>query len=453
MLGSAVASLDATVVNVALPTIGHDLNAGISGLQWVVTGYMLTLAALLLTGGSLGDHLGRRRVFVVGVGWFAIASLACAIAPNLGVLLVGRALQGVGGALLTPGSLAIIQASFREEDRGRAIGAWSGLSGVATAIGPFLGGWLIAVSWRLIFLINLPLAAIVVAIAARHIPETRDSLAARRLDPLGATLTVVGLGALTYGLIERAPAATVAGLVALAAFVFVERRSDHPMLPLEVFRSWQFSGANVMTLVLYGALGGAFFLLAIALQGALHYSPTAAGAALIPLTILLLLLSARAGALAQRIGPRTPMTLGPIVAGVGLVLLSQISPGDHYLTDILPGMLVFGLGLSFTVAPLTATVLAAVQVEHAGVASAVNNAVARAAGLLTVAALPALVGLHGTAFERPAAMTTALHDGMLIAAAMAAVAGLVSWLTIRRAEQHVGASHCAFEAPPLRRAS
>jgi EmrB/QacA subfamily drug resistance transporter len=458
VLGSAMASLDATVVNVALPVIGRDLHAGVSGLQWIVTGYMLTLAALLLMGGSLGDHLGRRRVFVAGVVWFAVASVLCALAPTLAVLLIARALQGVGGALLTPGSLAIIQASFRQEDRGRAIGAWSGFSGIATAIGPFLGGWLIVnLSWRWIFLLNVPLSVVVVAIAVRHVPESSDPAAARQLDPVGALLTVVGLGLVTYALIERNPLAGVIGIVALAAFVQVQRRSDHAMLPIDIFRSRQFTGANVMTFLLYGALSGAFFLLAIALQGAFHYSPTAAGAAFIPLTGLMLVFSPRAGALAQRVGPRLPMTVGPLVAALGLALFVTVNPGDHYLTSILPAILVFGAGLSLTVAPLTATVLAAADNAHAGIASAVNNTVARVAGLLAVATLPAVVGLHGKDFERPAALAHGLHVGMVIAAVLAAISGVLSWITIRREQpvsrQLVGERHCPLDAPPLRPAS
>jgi EmrB/QacA subfamily drug resistance transporter len=458
VLGSAMASLDATVVNVALPAIGDDLHVGVSGLQWIVTGYMLTLAALLLTGGSLGDHFGRRKVFVAGVVWFAVASVLCAVAPNLEMLLVARALQGIGGALLTPGSLAIIQASFRPEDRGRAIGAWSGMGGLATAIGPFLGGWLIAaLSWRWIFLLNVPLSVVVVAVAVRHVPESRDPTAARRLDPVGALLTIVGLGLLTFALIESNIAVGAAGVAALVAFVVLERRTSHPMLPLDIFRSAQFTGANVVTLLLYAALSGAFFVLAIALQRALQYSPTAAGAALIPITLLMLVLSPRAGALAQRIGPRIPMTVGPLISAAGLALLVTVNPGDHFVNGILPAIAVFGFGLAITVAPLTAAVLAAAEADHAGIASAVNNTVARVAGLLAVATLPVLVGLHGQAFDNPALMTSALHKTMLIAAGLAAAAGVMSWFTIRSdqplSRQLVGETHCALDAPPLRPAS
>ncbi len=458
VLGSSVASLDATVVNVALPVIAEDLDASVAGLQWIVTGYMLTLAALLLAGGSLGDHFGRRRMFVVGVLWFGVASVLCAAAPNLGVLLLARALQGVGGALLTPGSLAIIEASFRPDDRGRAIGAWSGFSGVATAIGPFLGGWLIAgFSWRWIFLLNVPLSLVVAAIAVRHVPETRDPHAGRHFDVGGTVLTVAGLAALTFALIQKSIVIGVIGAVLLAAFVQFERRTEQPMLPPDIFRSRQFTGANLVTLLLYAALSGAFFLLVITLQQALRYSPTAAGATLIPLTALMLLFSARAGAFAQRVGPRLPMTLGPLISAAGLALFATVDPGDRYLTAVLPAMLIFGLGLTVTVAPLTATVLAAASAEHAGIASAVNNTVARVAGLLAVAALPAVIGLQSEDFERPAALAHAFHVGVLICAALAATAGLLSWLTIRRdhplSTQLVDELHCGLDSPPLRPAS
>jgi EmrB/QacA subfamily drug resistance transporter len=458
VLGSAVASLDATVVNVALPAIRGDLHASVAGLQWIVTGYMLTLAALLLAGGSLGDHFGRRRMFVVGVLWFGVASVLCAAAPNLTMLLAARALQGIGGALLTPGSLAIIEASFRPADRGRAIGTWSGFSGVATAIGPFLGGWLIAnYSWRWIFLLNVPLSLFVAGIAVRHVPETRDPSAGRRLDIGGALLTVAGLGALTYALTDRNLLIGLVGVALLAAFVEFERRADHPMLPPDIFRSRQFTGANLVTLLLYAALSGAFFLLVITLQQALKYSPTAAGATLIPLTLLMLFLSPRTGALAQRIGPRVPMTFGPMIAAAGLALLATVNPGDHYLAGVFPAMLVFGGGLTLTVAPLTATVLAAARQEHAGIASAVNNTVARVAGLLAVAALPAVIGLRNEDFSRPAALTHAFHVGVLICAGLAAASGVLSWLTIRSdhpvSRQVLGELHCSLESPPLRPAS
>ena len=453
-----MASLDATVVNVALPGIGDDLRAGVEGLQWIITAYSLTLASLLLLGGSLGDHYGRRRVFAIGVVWFAAASVLCAAATTLELLLAARALQGVGGALLTPGSLAIIQSSFRSDDRGAAIGAWSGMSGLASAAGPFLGGWLIsAASWRWIFLLNIPLSAVVALVSVRHVPESRDPTAVSRLDPLGAALTVVGLGALTFGLIERNIGVGIGGLVLLGLFVAVERRSDHPMLDLSVFGSAQFTGANIVTFVMYGALSGAFFVIVLSLQGGMGYSPTAAGASLIPLTVLMLVFSPRAGALAQRIGPRLPMTVGPMVAGTGLLLLAFLDPGDAFLTAVLPPMVVFGSGLALTVAPLTAAVLSAVASEHAGIASAVNNAVARVAGLLAVAVLPVILGLAGSDFDRPDVMMHALTDGMMLTGALCIGAGVISWITIRTDqpvnERFAEERHCALDSPPLRPAS
>ena len=344
VLGSGLAFLDGTVVNVALPDIGRDLGASTSDLQWILNGYLLTLASLILLGGSLGDRLGRRRIFVVGVGLFTAASLLCAIAPNAEMLIVARLIQGIGGALLTPGSLAMIEASFRPGDRARAIGAWSGLGGVAAALGPLLGGYLVdAVSWRAIFLINLPLGIFVMAMAPRHVPETRDPTATGRLDVLGATLVGLGLAGTTYALIE-APngvgplilVAGIGGVAALVAFLLVERRSANPMMPLDIFASRQFSAANLVTFVVYAALGGVFFLLVAFLQISLGYSPIEAGAASLPMTALMLLFSARSGALAQRIGARIPLTVGPLVIAVGLLLMTRIDPGDSYVTSVLP---------------------------------------------------------------------------------------------------------------------
>src|ERR1700758_4270077 len=322
VLGSGMAALDATVVGIALPAIGRDFHAGIASLQWVVNAYTLTLAGLLLLGGTLGDSYGRRKVFVIGVVWFAAASLLCGLAPTAGVLIAARALQGVGGALLTPGSLAILQASFAEEDRSAAIGAWSGLGGVATAIGPFLGGWLIsAVSWRLVFFINLPLAVFVVFIAARHVPETKAPGPVPKLDVRGAVTISGALAGITYGLIAASAygwgsvpvlVPLGAGLVLLALFILIESRERAPMLPLGVFRSRQFTAANAVTFVVYGALGGLLFLVPVVLQVAHGYSPVEAGASLLPVTFIMLLLSSRSGALATRIGPRLQMTVGPL---------------------------------------------------------------------------------------------------------------------------------------------
>jgi EmrB/QacA subfamily drug resistance transporter len=444
VLGSGIAFLDSTVVNVALPTIGEDLDAGITSLQWVVNAYTLTLSGFLLLGGSLGDHYGRRRVFVIGVVWFAVASLLCGLAPTDEALIAFRALQGVGAALLTPGSLAIIEASFRRQDRGPAIGAWSGLGGVTAAIGPFLGGWLVqAATWRLIFLINLPLAAVVVWVSLRHVPETRDPDATGRLDWAGAGLAALGLAGVVYALTDgpgagwtsaRILASGLVGVGALVAFLLWERRVPAPMLPLDVFASRQFSAANAVTFVVYGALGGSLFLLPIQLQRVVGYSPLASGVALVPITVLMLLLSARSGRLASRIGPRLPMTLGPLLVAAGFALLTRIGPGASYLVDILPASLVYGLGLVLTVAPLTATVLAAVPAEHAGIASAVNNDVARTAGLLAVAVLPVAAGISGADALDPDVFAAGFRTAMIIAAVLCAAGGVLSWFTIRNPE-------------------
>ncbi len=461
VLGSGMAFLDATVVNIALPAIGEEFDAGLAGLQWTVNAYTLTLAGLLLLGGALGDRFGRRRVFLWGVAWFAAASLLCTVAPTIETLIIGRGLQGVGGAMLTPGSLAIIEASFRKADRGVAIGAWSGLAGAATALGPFLGGWLIeSVSWRLIFLINVPIAAVVFWVGATRVPESRDESAhGKPLDWWGAALTALGLAGVIYALTAGPEsgwdAATVvvgvAGAGALIAFVVVEARIDDPLVDLGLFASRQFTAANLVTFVVYGALGGGLFLLPIQLQISLDYAPIAAGSALIPLTLVMLLLSARAGRISGRIGPRLPMTVGPVVAGGGLALLAGVSAGDAYLTAILPGILVFAVGLSLTVAPLTATVLAAASEERAGVASAVNNSVARVAGLLAVAVIPVVVGLSGDAYQDPVALTDGYRSALLIAAALCVLGGLLSALTIRNPREPVADTPpcCPIDAPPL----
>jgi len=465
VLGSGMAFLDATVVNIALPRIGTDLGIGLSGLQWTVNAYTLTLSGFLLLGGSLGDRYGRRLVFLVGVVWFAVASLACAVAPTGAALVAARGLQGIGAALLTPGSLAIIEASFRREDRGAAIGAWSGLGGVAAAIGPFLGGWLVdAVTWRLIFVINLPLAAVVVWVTTKHVPESHDPDMVPGLDISGAILAALGLAGVIYALTEAgnkgwsAPTVVVTGLAgaaALATFVVVEARSPHAMLPLGIFRSRQFTAANLVTFVVYAALSGALFLLPLELQRAGGFSPLEAGVALVPLTIIMLVNSPRAGRLAQRIGPRVPMTVGPIVAGLGFLLLTRVGQDTSYVADVLPGVVVFSFGLSLTVAPLTATVLAAASEEHAGVASAVNNEVARVAGLIAVAALPIAVGLSSSAYRNPAELTDGFHTAMVVTGLICIAGGLLSWATIRNPEPEVEEEpaacnyHCAIDATPL----
>ncbi|GAA2863257.1 MFS transporter [Nonomuraea rubra] len=434
VLGSGLAMLDSTVVNVALPFLGRELDAGMAGLQWTINAYTLTLAGLILLGGSLGDRYGRRTLFLVGTVWFAVASALCGLSPNIEFLIGARALQGIGGALLTPGSLAIIQASFVRHDRPRAVGVWSGLGGVASAIGPLLGGWLVQTAgWRWAFLINLPFAAFVVFVTLRHVPESKDESASGRFDVLGSVLAALALAGITYGLIQKGVSVPlVVGLALAAAFVALEiRRSPDALVPVGMFRDRVFTAVNVVTLIMYAAMGVVFFLLVVQLQVVSGFSPIAAGLAMLPTTILMLLLSARAGDLAKRVGPRWPMTIGILVAGAGFVLMSTIGFGASYPLQVLPAVSVFGLGLSAAVAPLTATVLASAQERYAGTASGVNNAVARTGSLLAVAAVPPLVGLVGDAFEQPQVFDAGFRTAMLISAGMMVVAALITFLTIR----------------------
>ena len=439
VLGSGVAFLDGTVVNAALPSIALDLNADLAGMQWVLSAYLLTLGSLVVIGGSLGDRWGRKRVFMVGLVSFALTSLLCGVAPTIQLLIAARALQGVAAALLVPGSLAIVSSSFHPDDRGRAIGSWAGLAGVSSALGPFLGGWLIdAYSWRWVFLINLPLVAAALYITMRHVPESRDETATGSIDFAGGALLALGLAGVVFALIEGPsrswPIAVIAigvlGGVALVAFVLLELRLPHPMVPMGVFRSWQFSGANLATLGVYAGLSATLFLLVVHLQEDLGYSALEAGAAFLPATALMLFLSPRSGALSQRIGPRIPMTVGPVVIGGGILLLSRITPGSSYATAVLPGVVVMGIGLTITVAPLTTAVLGAVEDAHAGIASAINNAVARIAGLLAVAVIPAAAGLAGEGLS----WNDGFDRALTITAIIAASGGVVSWFTIRRGE-------------------
>lgn len=471
ILGSGMAMLDGTVVNVALPRIGKNLHADLTALQWTVNAYTLTLAGLLLLGGSLGDRLGRRRIFVLGVLWFTIASVVCALAPTAGLLIAARALQGVGAALLTPGSLAILESVFRPTDRAAAVGSWAGLGGVATAIGPVLGGVLVGVApwgWRLVFLLNVPIAVVVIMLSARYIPETRDEESSGPLDVLGAVLAAVGLALTVYALTEGPhrhwPASLVvclaAGIAVLAGFVVAEARGSHPMMPLSLFRSRQFSAANVVTFVVYASLSGALFLIPVQLQRVSGFSPVAAGSALLPVTAVMLLLSARMGRVATRIGPRLPMTVGPIVAGCGLALLVRVGANASYVADVLPAVAVFALGLSATVAPLTATALAAAPARQVGVASAVNNDIARAAGLLAVAVLPGIAGITPTAYDHPALLSTGFHHAVLIAGGLLALGGVLSAVliegratspvTVQQEDPAALQPHCALTAPHAR---
>ena len=394
------------------------------------------MASLILIGGSLGDRLGRRRVFVIGTIWFALASLMCGLAPNAEVLIAARVLQGIGGALLTPGSLAMIQGAFRSEDRSRAIGAWSGLGGIAAALGPLVGGLLVDhASWRWIFLINLPLAVLTVWLAHQWVPETRDPRTQGRFDIPGATLASLSLACLTWALTDAGGPVTLwaagGALVSAVAFVVVERRSRGPMVPLGLFHDRTFSAANLMTLLVYAALGAILFFLVLQLQTVGGYNALQAGLATLPITICMLLLASRGGALGERIGPRIPMTVRPAGDGGRDAVAARASvPTSRGGATSHPGLTVFGLGLALMVAPLTATVLAAAPDEEAGIASGINNAVARAGSLLAVAALPTAVGLAGDDYRDPAAFDTAYATAMIACAALLVVGGLISWFTI-----------------------
>jgi EmrB/QacA subfamily drug resistance transporter len=460
VLGSSMALLDSTVVNVALPRIGHDLNASLAALQWTVNAYMVTLAGLILLGGSLGDRYGRRRIFVIGVVWFAAASLLCGLAPTPGVLIAARALQGIGGALLTPGSLALIQASFHPDDRARAVGLWSGFGGVGAAVGPFLGGWLVAgPGWRWVFLLNVPLALLCAPIAVRHVPESADERPHGRFDVLGAVLGALGLALVTYALIEArggslaVALAAVAGLLCAVAFVHVERHRPDPMLPLGIFASRQFTAVNLVTLCVYAAFGGFFFLTALQLQVVAGYSPLQAGTSLLPTTALMLLFSARSGALADRIGPRVPLTVGPLLCAVAMLLMLRVGRDADYLTDVLPALLVMGTGMVTLVAPLTATVLASVDTSRAGLASGINNAAARAAGLIAVAALPLLAGMGPEAYRSADAFDSAFRRAMPICAGVLVAGAVLAFATVRRPAPDCRHPECrthgSVTTPPL----
>ncbi|MFC0116251.1 MFS transporter [Kibdelosporangium aridum] len=467
-MASGMAMLDGTVVNVALPTIGKELDASVAGLQWILDGYLLSLASLILVAGSFGDRYGRRKVYVLGIVWFGVASLLCGIAPTTELLVVARILQGIGGALLTPGSLAILQSSFDRADRARAIGAWSGLGGIAAAIGPLVGGLLVqAWSWRLAFLINLPIAVVCVWMARKYVPESRDEQMQGHPDIISSVLGAVGLAGLTAALVEapvRGPdpvvlIAAVLGVAGLTAFVVLQLKSRDPLVPPDMFRDRTFTLSNALTFVVYTALGGVMMLLVLQLQVSLDYSPTAAGIAGLPITIIMLLTSSLSGRIAQKIGPRLQLVVGPLVIAAGMLLMMRIEPGASYLTEVLPAVVIFGLGLTTVVAPVTATVLAAAEDRHAGVASGVNNAIARTGGLLAVAVLPAVAGLNGEAYADPAALTSAWQTSLMICAVLAAAGGLVA-LGVRNdvlsgppEPEHEAPApgeclHCGVEGPP-----
>ena len=488
ILGSTIVFLDSTVVSVALPAIQEDLDTGLAGQQWVVEAYLLSMVAFLLVGGSLGDLYGRRRMFTIGLAGFAVTSVLCAIAPSDEFLIGARALQGITGAMLVPGSLAILAATFEGEARGRAVGLWTAWAGVSTLIGPAGGGLLVEVDWRWIFWLNLPLVAVTLLLTQRAVAESADPEACPGIDFPGIALSAIGLGGPVFALIEQPTygwgdplviVPLVTGVVLLVAFVFWEARARAPMMPLDLFRSHNFSAVNLATLCVYGGLYGASFFITLFLQQVAGYTPFEAGAATTPITIMMLVLSGRFGALAGRIGPRLVMGIGPFVCGVGYLLLTRVDQGADYLGAVLPALILFGLGLAMTVAPLTTTVLNSVEERHVGVASGINNAVARVAGLVAIAAFGAVIsaqfastlddrvsdrqlgpdaaaavadakeqplagGVSGDVPEAEAAelddavvssSESAFHTGMLLGAALMAIGGAIALVSVRNPER------------------
>ncbi|MGH7516096.1 MAG: DHA2 family efflux MFS transporter permease subunit [Gemmatimonadales bacterium] len=443
VLSSGAVFLESTVVTVALPALGRDLGLGFDGIQWVLNSYLLTLSALMLLGGSLGDLFGHRLVLAVGLIGFTGSSAVAALAPNAHLLIAVRLLQGAAGAILVPNTLALLSALFEEDERDAAIGRWAAWSAVSTALGPLVGGWLVdAFSWRWVFAIPAPFGLLALWITLRRVPaDPPRHAAARRVDVVGAIVATLGLAALTWALIAAARrgltdplvvTASIIGVALLGTFIVHERRARNPMLPLVIFRSRQFSGANAVTLLAYAALGGLFFLLMLQLQNVMGYRALRAGAALLPINGLMLALSSPAGRVSQRIGPRWPIGIGAMVAALGMLLLARVQPGTSYVGAVLPGLLVFGLGLAALVAPLTAAVLGAVSDEQGGIASGVNNAVARLAGLLATAALPLAAGLGPAAAETEAAFGAGYARAMRLAAGLCAAGAVLAVLTIRR---------------------
>jgi len=460
ILGSSVVLVDSTVVNVALPAIRDDLGGGFAGQQWTANAYLVTLASLILVGGSLGDILGERRVFSIGVLGFGVTSILCSAAPTIEVLVLGRALQGVSGALLTPAALAVIVATFAPEERGKAVGTWTAWSAIGALLGPLIGGQLVdSASWRWIFAINVPLVLGTLYLIARYVPEGRGGRERAKVDFVGGLMCAFGLAGLTFGLIRQPEAGfgdptvfvpLVGGILLLAAFLAFEARASHPMLPLGLFRSHNFSVGNVETLLMYAGLSLLFFFLVLFLQNAAGYSAVAAGTAALPITVTMFLLSSRFGALADRYGPRLFMGLGPLVAASGLALMTTLDADLKYVTGLLPPLLLFGLGLSMTVAPLTSTVLAGADESNAGIASGVNNAIARLAGLLGIAIVgPIVASRYGDAAD---SSVGAFHLAMAIGAALVAIGGIAGLVGIRNPGRRVESEGCAggqFSGAPL----
>ncbi len=459
ILGSSVAGIDSTVVVVALPAIGRNLHVGFQALQWTVTSYTLTLASLIRLAGSLSDRWGRRRVFLAGLSWFTLASVLCAAAPGIGWLIAARAVQGIGGALMTPASLAIIEATLQPADRTRAIGTWAGFSGVSAAIAPFLGGWLLeAGSWRAIFLINVPVAAVTAWTTRRHVPESRDTSLSGSADWPGALAGAAALAATTYAIIvlpgggvtsPRFAAAAVLAVASWSAFAVTERRRSHPMLPPAIFAPAQFRAANAVTFVVNGALGGFAFVFIPALEIIAGYSPVVAGSALVPVTVVTLLLSGASGRLAQRIGPRPPLVAGCLLCTVASMLAVRIGPHAGYWTAVLPVAVLFGLGLAALLPPLTASAMNSAPDSLAGLASGVNNAVARVAGLLWIAALPPITGLTGGAYTDPAQFRSSFGQISWICAAAFACAALLSATFITGPRRRTPARRLALIQTPV----